>query len=855
MNKKRILLCLATSLFFGAQAQEEDREPPVEINTARPILSEPRIYGKIIDPRTRKGAEGVTVQIYAALPDTAEASTGSLPLKTLITRANGDFSFSGLPPADSFRLVVSSVGFEQVEQWVMPADATGTDLGNITLETAVQTLSGVTVSAQRPALQMGVDRRIFTADQSLTATGGTAVDLMKNIPSVTVDVDGNVQLRNASPQIFVDGRPTILTLDQIPADNIERVELITNPSAKFDASSSGGIINIVLKKNRRVGLNGIVSAGVGSPNIATGNVNLNLRQGKFNFFTIGSFNQSGGRARSQSERQNKDKGLPTSFFNQQSWNDRLRRFGSVRFGLDFFLDNRNTISVTQNIVNGRFTNEQEQYQQFLTSDRILERTGQRLSNSKSNFERYNSQLNYVHKFPQAGRELSANVNYNWGSGGDNTIINNTFTKPDGSPFASPARLRNVGDNTSNQVTAQVDYETTQGENGKLETGIRTFINNQHSIFNSFSVANGQETKLPVSNNYKYRELINAAYVTYTNKLGSIGYQAGLRAEHSQFDGELVDSARKFGYAYPESFRNLFDALFPSLYLTKEVGDRQQLQLNYSRRIRRPSFWNLNPFVDFNDPLNISRGNPELRPEFTNSIEFNYSTDYGGNNFLGSVYFRNNQGDITRYSDTLTSAQYTQFNNPAIDSNAILSTFVNAQYTNRLGAEFTLQQKFGKTFDLTPTINFQYRKVKGRVGDLVLDNSGFNWEAKLIANYRFMPVNERSVFNNFSLQAIGEYESREVVPQGVQIPNYSLDMALRKDFGKAKKATLTFSVQDVFNSLRFGSELETEYFYQESWSRRNVRSFRLVFSYKFGDMNFQLGRRNEGPQRGGDRDEG
>ncbi len=850
MNIKCTLFLAAALLSLYATAQEDERQPVAEPEIDRPASTERRIYGKLVDPKTRKGAEGITVQLYAVQKDTAATTR---PVATVLTRANGDFSFSQLPAADSFRLRISSIGFEPVEQLVNVSRG-GIDLGNIALKTSVQTLQSVVVTAQRPPLQMGVDRRIFSADQSLTAAGGTAVDLMKNIPSVTVDVDGNVQLRNATPQLFVDGRPTILSLDQIPADNIERVEVITNPSAKFDASSSGGIINIVLKKNKRVGLNGIISAGAGSPDIATGNINLNMRQGKFNVFAIGSLNQSGGRAQSRSFRRNKEVGLLGSSFNQSSWNDRLRRFGSLRFGTDYFIDNRNTLSFTQNLVGGRFTNDQEQFQEFFTASNSLERTGQRFSASRSRFNRYNSQLNFVHKFPQTGRELSANVNYNWGNGSDNTNITNTYSKPDGSPFAATARLHNRGSNDNNQLTVQVDYETLQGENGKLEAGVRTFKNNQHSIFNSFSVNNGWETKLPLSSNYQFRELVNAAYITYTNKIGSFGYQAGLRAEQSQFDGELVDSAQKFGYAYPSSFRKLFDILFPSLYLTKDIGDNQQLQLNYSRRIRRPGFWNLNPFVDINDPLNISQGNPQLRPEYTNSFEFNYSREQqGGSSFLGSIYFRNNQGDVTRYSDTISKAQYAQFNNPAIHSNAILSTFFNADFTNRMGAEFTLQQKLGKAFDFTPTVNLQYRKVRGQIGDLVLDNEGFNWEAKLILNYRLLPRNDASFWKDLSLQAIGEYESREVVPQGVNIPNYSLDMALRKDFLKAKKATLTFSVQDVFNSLRFGSELETGTFYQESWSRRNVRSFRVVFSYKFGNTNFSVNRNRE-RQRSDDGDD-
>jgi hypothetical protein len=243
------------------------------------------------------------------------------------------------------------------------------DLGNILVSQDVIQLTGVTVTAERPAMEMGVDRRIFNVDRSLTATGGTGLDVMKNIPAVSVDVDGNVQLRNATPQVFVDGRPTILTLDQIPADNIERVEVITNPSAKFDAASTAGIINVILKKNRRFGLNGIASFGAGYPDILNGSLNINTRQGKVNLFATSNFNQSGGIAEGRTLRQNKENGSIINYFNQYSDNERIRRFASVRFGIDFYADNRNTISLSQNVVSGRFTNNQEQYQEFLNVNR------------------------------------------------------------------------------------------------------------------------------------------------------------------------------------------------------------------------------------------------------------------------------------------------------------------------------------------------------------------------------------------------------------------------------------------------------------------------------------------------------
>src|SRR5689334_2007302 len=186
---------------------------------------------------------------------------------------------------------------------------------------------------------MGIDRKVFDVEKNLASAAGTGIDVMRNIPYVTVDVDDNVLLRNNSPQIFVDGRPTILTLDQIPADNIEKVELITNPSAKFDAASSGGIINVVLKKNKRTGLNGIASIGVGTPKVLNSNLNLNIRQGKINFFVIGGYNQNGGKNKNETKRENKTNGITKDYFNQVSRNDRLRHFRSLRFGIDYFIDN------------------------------------------------------------------------------------------------------------------------------------------------------------------------------------------------------------------------------------------------------------------------------------------------------------------------------------------------------------------------------------------------------------------------------------------------------------------------------------------------------------------------------------
>jgi outer membrane receptor protein involved in Fe transport len=658
-------------------------------------------------------------------------------------------------------------------------------------------------------------------------------------------------LRNTQPQIFIDGRPTIMTLDQIPADQIERVELITNPSAKFDAASSGGIINIVMKRNRRVGLNGVVTAGVGHPGIYNGNLTLNARQGKFNLFASGGYNESSGRAKGSTLRQNKDNGVVTNYFNQFSWNERQRRFNSLRFGLDFFASNRSTLSLTHNIASGKFGNNEEQDQEYLSGDRVLERIGERVAEGNNRFNRYNTQFNFAHRFAEQGKELSANINYSYGRGSEASSILNSFFYPNGTPFSSPARVRNAGRNNNDQYTFQIDYTDPMGEDAKLELGARSFINQQQSFFSSFSVNNGTETLLPLSNNYAYKEYINAVYVSYSNRINTFSYQAGLRAEHSRFEGELVDSAKTFGYDYPNSMDRFFDALFPSLFLTKEVGDNVELQVNYTRRIRRPNFWQLNPFIDINDPVNLRQGNPQLLPEFVNSFEFNYNQKYKAGSFLGVIYYRNNLRDITRYSDTISADLYNQLNNAAIDPNAILNTFINARSTNRLGAEFTLQHKIGNNFELTPTFDMQYRKVNADVGGLNLSNEGFTLEGQLALNYK-LDEQKPPLFRNLGFQFQAEYESREVTAQGFNKPQFGMDFALRKDFLKDKRASFTFNINDVLNSYRYVSIFDTGAFYQESFRRRNVRSFRISFTYKFGKEDFTLSRRSE--NRGEDRDD-
>lgn len=843
-----LLFTFFSNFLFAQVDREPIPEPEVKLEHAK---LEDLIFGRIIDIQTNKGIEAASIQLYEKIPNPTSQPDDSL-IAAMLSQPNGNFSFDKIPENKNLEIKISAVGYAPYtkkftfssEGNISSVANVQKDLGNIIMTREHEKLAGITIVAERPAVSLGIDKRIFDVDKSITSKGGNAVDVLKNIPSVSVDVDGNIELRNSSPTIFIDGRPTILTLDQISSDDIDRIEVITNPSAKYDASSTGGIINIILKKNKRRGFNGIISLTGGTPKRYSGNANLNLRQGKFNFFVSGHYSYSDDNSKGNSLRENKSKGVITDYFDQNTNNERERKFSSIRFGADYFLDNRNTITLSQGFVSGRFKTNQYQEQQYADSNKILVKYGNRVSDQAFQFDRNNTQLLYTHKFPKDGEKLDVTVNANYGNVKNNATILNTFFDPDGTQIGDVSQVRNDGANDNNQLTAKLDFVNPLGENKKLEAGLRSYTNNYKSYFNSFSVDNNIPTKLPLSNNYKYTENVQAAYITYTGLVKNIGYQIGLRGEYSKFAGVLIDSSKEFGYQYPSSLKNIWDVLFPSIYLSRKLGEKDEIQLNYARKIRRPGFWQLNPFVDINDPMNIQVGNPGLKPEFTNSLEFNYSKTFKDNsNFLGTIYYRNTLGDITRYSDTISTEQYQQLQNAGVDPNAIVNTFINADNVNQVGIELTLQQKLAKDFEISPSVNLGYRRVNAGSDSLNLSNEGFNWSGKLNVDYKINTRNELSFFNKLGFQFRAAYHSPRVIPQGKRLERFEADFAMRKDLFKGNKGTLTFSVNDIFNSQRYGVIYDTETFYQEAYSRWRVRNFRLTFSYKFGDSDFSLFKKN------------
>ena len=836
-------------------------------------------YGKVVDAKTDKGMDGVSIQLVQSKFDTVTRKRKDSVIAGMITGRKGDFSLENLPIFGNYRLKITAIGYLTYEQKVafemkmtkggdmqQALNAVDKDLGNIRLSEDAKTLEQVTVTASKPLIQMGVDRKIYNVEKDISAQGGTGIDVMKNVPSVQVDIDGNVTLRNSSPTIFVDGRPTTLTLDQIPADAIQSVEIITNPGAKYDASGgTSGILNIVLKKNRKAGYNGNVRAGIdkrGKYNIGG---DINVKQGKLNFFLNGNYGQRKSISPGTTDRYT-FLSAPYDSLHQIDYNVNNGYFAFGRFGLDYLMDNRNTISISGNIVHGSFhpyTNSDLFVDTLYPSGTTSSYT-RRNSNSDGQFNNHGGMISYKHTFPKAGEELTADINYGKGSNKNSNFVNSSIYNIKDGPLSYTYNQHQMGDGENENITAQTDYVRPLAEKSKFEAGARVAIRNNSSVNNIDALgADEKYHNIPLlSSHYKYRDRVFAGYLTYSNAIKDFNYQLGLRGERSDYNGSqnytvksqtgggLNDTVGNFSNKFPIS-------LFPSVFLTQKLGGDQDLSLNYSRRIDRPNFFQLFPFTDYSDSLNLSRGNPNLKPQFTNSIEIAYQKTYAGNStFLASAYYKYTTDLITRY-------QFTG-QNPINDSTVIISTYINAKSSFVGGLELIGRNSIAKWWDVTSSVNIFTSKINViDTGSTAIPTVGqtYSWFAKLNNTFK-LP-------KNFTLQLTGDYTSKTVLPpggsassgggggggggrgfgqtvsgsaQGYSKPTGGVDAALKYEFMKNKVASLTLSVSDIFRSRVNDVYTSSSYFNQEVYRRRDPQFFRLQFNYRFGKFDMSLFKR-------------
>ncbi len=818
-----------------------------------------RFYGKVVDESTGKGIGYASVQLTAMRYDSTARAMREKVVAGQLTEPNGDFSLGNLPIMGTYTLKISYLGYATVEKKVsfdlsgMNRPSSGgfdlsainmidRDLGNIPLAASTQMLKEVTISAEASTVTLALDRKVYKVDKDGIAAGGTAEDALRNVPSVQVDIDGNVTLRNAAPQIFVDGRPTTLTIDQIPAESIEQIEVITNPSAKYDASGgNAGIINIVLKKERRQGYSGNVRAGIDMRGRINAGGDLNVRENKINAFVMGGLFDRKTLGEGETDRLNRF-GFPQTEVFQSTQTTNTRRFMFARTGLDWFINNRNTLTFAGNYAGGRFNTWDDI--SILTDSLALgggligSSLALRDAVSRRQFNNFGGQLLYKLLFTQPGKELTADFTVNQ-SRFDNR--GDFETRIEGFPVAF--RQRQDGDGTNAQYTFQTDFVNPINGSGKMEAGLRGAIRDFRSNNASyqFDPVKNEYVRAPTfADQYAFLDQVYAAYTTYSHSYKQWGYQVGLRAEASFYRGDLLDIDSSFNIQYPIS-------LFPSVFLTYKLNEEDNVQLNYSRRINRPNFFQLSPFPDFSDSLLLSRGNPGLLPEFTNSLELSYQNIFNRkHNLLATLYYKYATNLIANY-------QFPEYN-ALLERDVIVSTFINANSSTAYGLELTLRNNLGKRFELTSNFNFYNSIVNSSNVESDLRREQFTWFVKENLNVK-LPA-------SFTLQVAGSYQSRTAfalgsgnrwgghggwmggpssTAQGYSIPVWFVDLSLRKDF-KDRKASLTLAIQDIFASRRNGSFSESALFVQEAWRIRDPQFIRLNFSYRFGKFDLSLFKR-------------
>ncbi len=819
------------------------------------------VYGKLINDAGKPVAEASVLLLQKKMDSTTKKMKDIL-LSATITKNNGDFSFEELPVRGNLTLKISAVGFKAYETTVsfMPKmngtapkqNATPAsmpsfdkDLGNITLATDTKELQGVTVVSSAAALKLSADKKVFNVEKNIMSTGGTGVDVMRNVPSVNVDIDGNITVRNAAPQLLVDGRPTTLTLDQIPADVIESVEVITNPSAKYDASGSGGgIINVVLKKNKKSGYNGNLRAGVDKRGGVNAGGDISLRQDKFNFTASVNTNQNKGITTGTTERDNLLTTPLTSVY-QQNYNKSNGGFVFAKAGLDYFAGNRTTLSLSGIKVHGEF----KPYETInITTDSLynsgkISSSSQRVTTGTRDFNGQGLVFGMKQLFKKEGEEFTVDANYFTGKMESNSLYTTNYF---GSGSASKATgLEKVnGDGSDKNFIIQTDYVLPFAKSYKLETGLRAAIRSRENNTYNYVMNNstGQyELITSATSNYTNKDNVYAGYVTLSNTIKNFSYKAGLRAESSDYSGTLTNTGDQFSNKYAVS-------LFPSLFLSQKLNNRQELQFSASRRINRPNFFQLIPYTDYTDKLNITRGNPALKPEFTQSYELSYLKTYGTKNtFLASAYYKHSDNLITRY--------LTEEYNSTTGNNDIINSYINANSSYAVGTELTGINYLTKWWDVSTNLNIYNSKINtSNISGATAQDALWSWFGKLNNNFK-LPA-------NFAMQLTTTYQSKTNLPvnsnsgmggppqmsqsqsaaQGYIKPSWGMDVAFKKSFLKNNAASVSFNISDIFRTRISSQYSYSNYFVQNYERLRDPQMFRINFSYRFGKIDMTLFKR-------------
>jgi len=734
---------------------------------------------------------------------------------------NGRFALKLKP--GSYDIEMSFLSFKKIIKPSVEVSNTMLDFGKLVMLPKSTDLKEVTVTGERRQMEFKLDKRIYNVGSDLGNNGTNALELLDNVPSVTVDVDGNVSLRGSqNVRILVDGKASGLAgigstdaLRSLRGTMIEKVEIITNPSAKYDAEGEVGVLNIVLKKNRKKGFNGSFDFNVGYPENFGVGFNLNSRQEKFNLFSNLAFNyrNSPGKGESYAE-------LFTSqgdfFFESDRSHERKSLSGSVQLGVDYFMDKENTITFAGLYKLARGRNDGEVVYRDLDETGTLLNTTTRSDTEKEPGRDIEFSLNHTRKYKTKGKKWSSDLSY---------MINedtesNEYREVDSQNSILEQRSDNIEDQL--RFTIKTDFVQPIGKEGKVELGAKLSL---RSITNDYYVeenSNGTWTLVPgLDNALTYEEDIYAAYAMYGNTYGKWGYQGGLRVEYSDIKTILLETN-------DESPRSYVD-FFPTAHLTYELNETNQLQLSYSRRISRPRFWYLLPFLTFTDNRSRFQGNPELDPEYSDSYELGYLRYFDKGSLLSTLFYRHKSGRIERV-------------NLSNDDGTTSLIPYNVGFENDFGLEFSGNYDITKKWQANGSVNFYQSNLDGEFNGQPLNNESFRTDARLSTKLK-LPKSTQ-------IQLSGRFRSPSKTSQGSRSAMYTADFGSSKEVLNGN-GTLTFNIRDIFNSRKRKSITDTPAIYRESEFQWRSRSIVLGFNYRVNQKKKRPQRGGGGQQGGGD----
>lgn len=778
------------------------------------------IKGKIADGSNEQPLEFATVSLLK--PGDSTLVTGGL------SDLDGTFSIPVQPGNYLFR--VSFIGYGDFFEKVALGDRASVNFGTVKLQPNTQNLDEVVVEGVTSMFETGVDKRTYNVENSIVAEGATAAELLATLPSIQVDDEGGISMRGSGNiLIYINGRPSNLSgddvesiLSQFPASSIKEVELITNPSSRYDAAGVGGIVNIILKKNTATGFNGQVNGSIGTREKYQAGVNLNYGKERVNYFF--SYNWQD-RKRIESGKGTRTSDLEgfSPVLDQNQEGVELEKNHLVRGGVDFSLDPGKTLGV---YFQGNFDDETELadiHQRNISSGGSLDSSYYRRNEELSKSSNYEAGLAYNWEIDSLGQKLFTSFAYSRDERSQDEYFGQQFFYGDGEDDPSKRIIQtNERPRTSGFYVAQLDYEKPVGASGGIETGLKgTFGKwNSSQVFAQGDLSTDFEPVVvdSLTESYDYTENIYAAYFTFKNQKNKLGYQLGLRAEYTETLGET----EKRGQTIPN---NYFD-IFPSAYLSYSLGEENALSLNYSKRISRPGIWGLAPIYRVNDQYNVSIGNPYLQPEYTHSFEFGYMKGWERYLLNATAYHRYSTNVETRIT-YLT------------DNNVAVQTRENADTRASTGFELINQVQVSKNIDATLTGNFFYSKVNGENIEEGFTNENFSWTLSLLGN-AIIP-------NWFSMQLQGNYRGPIVQPQGQIEPQWSVNLGVKREV-LSGKGTVSLNLSDIFNTRNFRITTVDPRFTQSRTFQRETRIGTLSFTYRFGgfkEKKEERGSRREG----------